>query len=239
MIDSSLVGGNELHVFIKEFYKGHATVLRITQVISGNLFANFSEVTFLKNISGDSLTDSELVSLYKKTNDLNVLGQLYQRYMDLVYGVCLKYLKESEKAKDAVMHIFEELIGKLKKHEVDNFKSWLYQVAKNHCLMQLRTPRNLKTIELRESLMQSEENVHLNGVLEKEENFQRLEYCLTTLSEDQRKAVQLFYIEGKCYNEIVELMGQEWGQVRSYIQNGRRNLKMCMEKKESEVKSKK
>jgi len=196
-------------------------------------------VTFLKDISSDSLTDTELVSLYKKAGDLTVLGQLYQRYMDLVYGVCLKYFKESEKAKDAVMHIFEELIVKLKKHEVENFKSWLYQVAKNHCLMQLRTPRNLKTIELPESLMQSDENVHLDGVMEKEENFQRLEYCLTTLSDDQRKAVQLFYIEGKCYNEIVELMGQEWGQVRSYIQNGRRNLKICMEKKESEIKSEK
>ena len=191
-------------------------------------------MTFLKNISSDSLTDTELVSLYKKTSDLKVLGLLYQRYMDLVYGVCLKYFKESEKAKDAVMHIFEELIVKLKKHEVENFKSWLYQVAKNHCLMQLRTPRNLKTIELPESLMQSDENVHLDGVFDgtdKEAKLQRLEYCLTTLSEEQRKAVQLFYIEGKCYNEIVELMAEEWGQVRSYIQNGRRNLKICMEKK--------
>jgi len=158
--------------------------------------------------------------------------------MELVYGVCLKYLKESERAKDAVMNVFEELVVKLRKHEVENFKSWLYQVAKNHCLMQLRTPRNLKTIELPESLMQSDENVHLDGVLEKEENFQRLEYCLTILSEDQRKAVRLFYIEGKCYNEIVELMGQDWGQVRSYIQNGRRNLKICIEKRELDTKVK-
>jgi RNA polymerase sigma factor (sigma-70 family) len=187
-------------------------------------------VTFLKNISGNSLTDSELVTVYKESGDLESLAQLYQRYMDLVYGVCLKYFKDSEKAKDAVMQIFEELIAKLKKHEVENFKSWLYQVAKNHCLMQLRTPKNFKTIELPASLMQNEEDVHLNGVLEKEENFQKLEYCLTTLSEDQRKAVQLFYIEGKCYNEIVELMGQEWKQVRSFIQNGRRNLKICMER---------
>ena len=205
-----------------------------------------SIVTFLKDISRDPFTDAELVSLYKNTSDLKVLGQLYQRYMDLVYGVCLKYLKESETAKDAVMHVFEELILKLKKHEVENFRSWLYQVAKNHCLMQLRTPRNLKTVELPESLMQSEENMHLDGVsngvslaLEKEENFQRLEYCLATLSEDQRKAVQLFYIEGKCYDEIVQLMGREWGQVRSYIQNGRRNLKICMEKKDLEIKSRK
>ena len=186
-------------------------------------------MTFLKNISNTELTDADLIALYKRSDGLEALGQLYQRYMDLVYGVCLKYFKDQEKAKDAVMQIFEELVIKLKKHEVDHFKSWLYQVAKNHCLMQLRTPKNLKTIELPASLMQTEENVHLNGVLEKEENFQRLEYCLTTLSEDQRKAVQLFYLEGKCYNEIVELMGQEWNQVRSFIQNGRRNLKTCME----------
>jgi RNA polymerase sigma factor (sigma-70 family) len=187
-------------------------------------------VTFLKNISTNSLTDGELVWQYKKSGDLVALAQLYQRYMDLVYGVCLKYFKDSEKAKDAVMQIFEELIAKLRKHEVENFKSWLYQVAKNHCLMQLRTPKNLRTVELPDSLMQSEQDVHLNGVLEKEENFQKLEYCMATLSEEQRKAVQLFYIEGKCYNEIVELMGQEWNQVRSFIQNGRRNLKICMEK---------
>jgi len=157
--------------------------------------------------------------------------------MDLVYGVCLKYFKDSERAKDSVMQIFEELVIKLKKHEVENFRGWLHQLTKNYCLMQLRTPRNLNTVELPASLMQSEENVHLNGVLEKEENFKKLEYCLGTLCDEQRRAVQLFYMEGKCYNEIVELMGQEWNQVRSFIQNGRRNLKICMEKKEERVKN--
>ena len=168
---------------------------------------------------------------------MTVLGELYQRYMDLVYGVCLKYFKEPERSKDSVMQIFEELVIKLKKHEVDNFKSWLYQVAKNHCLMQLRTPKNLKTVEISPQLMQSEENVHLNGVLEKEENLKKLEYCLGTLSDDQRKAIQLFYFEGKCYDEIVEITGQDWNQVRSFIQNGRRNLKSCMDKNESGVDS--
>jgi RNA polymerase sigma-70 factor (ECF subfamily) len=194
-------------------------------------------VSFLKNISHPSLTDKELVALYKQSEDMAVLGELYQRYMDLVYGVCLKYFKDPERAKDSVMNIFEELVSKLKKHEVDNFKSWLYQVAKNHCLMQLRTPKNLKTVEISPQLMQSEENVHLNGVLEKEENLKKLEFCLGTLSDDQRKAIQLFYFEGKCYDEIVEMTGQDWNQVRSFIQNGRRNLKNCMEKQESEARS--
>jgi RNA polymerase sigma-70 factor (ECF subfamily) len=192
-------------------------------------------LSFIKNITHSTLTDKELVTLYKESGDIAVLGELYQRYMELVYGVCLKYYKEPETAKDSVMQIFEELVSKLKKHEVENFKPWLHQVAKNHCLMQLRTPRNMKTVEFKYELVQSEDNVHLNGVLEKEENFKKLEYCLGTLTNEQREAVKLYYLEGKCYNEIVEITGQEWNQVRSFIQNGRRNLKLCMEKKEAEV----
>jgi len=186
-------------------------------------------VPFTGNINKSSLTDKELADAYKKSAGLDPLGELYRRYMDLVYGVCLKYLKDSESAKDAVMQIFEELVVKLKKHEVDNFKSWLYQVAKNYCLMQLRSPKNLKTVEISATLMQNDENVHLNGVLEKEENLQKMEHCLKTLTSEQRTVIQLFYLEGKCYNEITEITGHEWNQVRSFIQNGRRNLKICME----------
>jgi len=163
------------------------------------------------------------------------LGELYQRYMELVYGVCLKYFKEPEAAKDSVIQVFEELVSKLKKHEVENFRGWLHQVAKNHCLMQLRTPKNLKIVEFKAEFVQNEENVHLNGVLEKEENLQKMEYCLGTLTQDQQEAIRLFYLEGKCYNEIVEITGQDWNYVRSCIQNGRRNLKICMDKNEPEV----
>ena len=189
-------------------------------------------MAFLKNISSANQSDTELVSAYRQSGDLKVLGELYQRYMELVYGVCLKYLKEAELSQDAVMQIFEELVSKLKKHEVENFRGWLHQVAKNHCLMQLRTPKNLKTVALPPLLMQNEEDVHLNGVMEKEENFQKLEKCIASLSDEQRTMIKLFYLEGKCYNEIVEITGLEWNHVRSSIQNGRRNLKLCMEKKE-------
>jgi len=159
--------------------------------------------------------------------------------MELVYGVCLKYLKESEQAQDAVMQIFEELVSKLKKHEVDNFRGWLHQVAKNYCLMQLRTPKNLKTVEISPLLMQNEEDVHLNGVMEKEENLKKLEQCIDSLADEQRTMIKLFYLEGKCYNEIVEMTGQDWNHVRSAIQNGRRNLKLCMDKLGSEVRGQK
>jgi RNA polymerase sigma-70 factor (ECF subfamily) len=187
-------------------------------------------VAFIKNIPTNALPDKELVNLYRTSGNMEVLAVLFQRYMDLLYGVCLKYLKQPETAKDAVMQIFEELVAKLPKHEVDNFKSWLYTLAKNYCLMQLRTPKNLKTTEFKVDSMQLEEEAHLNGIQLKEENLQKLERCLETLSTEQKKAVELFYLQNKCYKEIADVTGIEWNKVRSFIQNGRRNLKICMEK---------
>ena len=189
----------------------------------------------MKNISTGKLTDAELVLAYKNTGDLNLVGALYQEYMDLVYGVCLKYLKSPENAQDSVISIFEELVTKLQKHEVDNFKAWLYTLAKNHCLMRLRSEKRQIVVNVDVELMQSEENVHLNGELEKEENFKKLDYCLGQLQEEQRKVIELFYMQGKCYNEIAELTGMEWNQVRSYIQNGRRNLKLCMDSQKTQT----
>jgi RNA polymerase sigma factor (sigma-70 family) len=159
-----------------------------------------------------------------------MLSTLYQRYMDLVFGVCLKYLKDAEKSKDAVMDIYEELNTKLRVHEVDNFKGWVHVLARNYCLMKLRSPKNLKTTEFNPSFMQSQENVHLDSeYLEKEENFNKLEDCLGKLTTEQKQSVELFYLHKKCYNEIAQITGLEWNKVRSFIQNGRRNLKLCME----------
>ncbi len=187
---------------------------------------------FLKTISDPGIPDGELVASYKSSGELRTLSILYQRYMELVYGVCLKYLKDSETAKDAVMQIFGELVPKLRQHKVDNFKSWLYTLARNYCLMQLRTPRNLKTVEFNPDSMHLEETVHLNGMLENEAVFSLLENCLESLQAEQKKSVELFYLKNKSYQEIAGITGLEWNKVRSLIQNGRRNLKICMEKQE-------
>jgi RNA polymerase sigma factor (sigma-70 family) len=186
-------------------------------------------LSFLKHISSPD-PDSELLLRYRESGDLALLGELYQRYMDLVYGVCLKYLPEPEDAKDAVLNIFEELVTKLRRHEVENFKSWLYGLSKNHCLMRLRSEKRMEGVKMDPSLVQSPENWHLNGELDKEESFRQLEYCLGQLLTSQRRVIELFYLEGKCYNQIVEQTGMDWNRVRSTIQNGRRNLKICMDK---------
>lgn len=189
-------------------------------------------MAFLKNISPDPSSDKELLAAFKETGDINLLSTLYQRYMDLVFGVCLKYLKDGERCKDAVMDIFDELNSKLRVHEVENFKGWVHVLARNYCLMQLRSPRNLKTTEFNPVFMYSEQNTHLNGeALEKEENYKKLEQCMDGLPEEQKESVRLFYLENKCYNEIAAITGYDWNKVRSYIQNGKRNLKICIEEK--------
>ena len=187
-------------------------------------------MTFVKNISSPQVTDQELIAAYKNSNDQQYISTLYQRYMDLVFGVCLKYFKDAERSKDAVMDIYMELATKLKVHQVDNFKGWLHVLARNHCLMQLRSPKHLKTTEFNTEFMQSDQITHLeNEVLEKEENFKKLEQCIEQLPGEQLQSIRLFFLEKKCYNEIAELTGFEWNKVRSHIQNGKRNLKICME----------
>jgi RNA polymerase sigma-70 factor (ECF subfamily) len=188
-------------------------------------------VAFLRNITASPLSDAELVQAFKQSADLNVLGRLYERYMDLVYGVCLNYLKDSERAKDSVLQIFEELILKVQRHDIENFKPWLYQLTKNYCLMQLRSDKKFIKVPADISLMQKEESVHLNGELEGEENQRALQQCLGQLNSEQRQAVELFYLQGKSYKEIAPLMGIDVNSVRSFLQNGRRNLKICMDKK--------
>jgi RNA polymerase sigma-70 factor (ECF subfamily) len=155
--------------------------------------------------------------------------------MELVYGVCLKYLKEPEEAQDAVMAIFEELVQKLKQHQLENVKSWLYTVATNHCLMKLRQQKKMSVGKIPEELMQSEEDGHLKDVLDREEHFRQLDHCMEQLADNQRKVIELFYLQGKCYNEISAETGIEWNSVRSYIQNGRRNLKICMETEQKKI----
>ena len=137
-----------------------------------------------------------------------------------------------ERSKDAVMDIYLELTVKLLQHEVSYFKGWLHVLVRNHCLMQLRSPKHLKTAELNQDLMQSEDNSHLkNELLEKEANFALLEDCMGRLQEEQKQSIELFFLQHKCYQEISEITGYEWNKVRSYIQNGKRNLKNCMDER--------
>ena len=175
------------------------------------------------------MTDHDLILRYKESGELALVGELYIRYMSLVFGVCLKYLKDREEAKDAVMQIFEKLVTSLRAHEVANFKSWLYVTSRNHCLMQLRAQKGKNFQEITEVFMETGTELHLEDGSEMESNLSKLENCIEQLVAEQKTCVRLFYIQEKCYKEIVALTGFDDNKVKSYIQNGKRNLKRCMD----------
>jgi len=175
---------------------------------------------------GYIMTEKELLQEYYRTGELEILGKLYAPYMSLIYGVCFKYLKQEARAEDAVMSIFESLIQKLRVHEVEHFKVWLYSLARNFCLMELRKDKRYQEEELKDDLAIEEVSFRWE-----EQDFNKLEDCLSKLNTEQQLCVRLFYLEQKCYQEIALLTGYEINKVKSYIQNGKRNLKICMEKK--------
>lgn len=179
--------------------------------------------------------DTALINEFKRTGDLKVLGELYSPYIPLVLGVCMKYLKHRERAEDAVMEIFEALVERIPKYEIENFKPWLHVLTRNHCLMILRSAewKNLQSVEnISEISMEMPSLVHHdNGMSMSEVDVRHLKACIENLQDAQKRCVALFYLEERSYKEIAEETEFELKKVKSYIQNGKRNLKNCIEKK--------
>lgn len=182
------------------------------------------------HINHTNLTDEALMQQVFKSNNQDALGQLYARYIPLVYGLCLKYLHHQEEAEDAVMHIYEEISGKIRNYEIANFKTWLYSVAKNHCLMAIRKSGSTFFEEIAEHHVESDSFMHLIYEDENQEKDKALTYCMSTLPEEQHACIHRFFFEDCSYADIVSLTGYALNQVKSYIQNGKRNLKACMVK---------
>lgn len=172
--------------------------------------------------------EEELIKKYKESGDQKYVADLYQPYMPLVYGLCLKYLKNGSEAEDASMDIYLNLLKKLKTHTILNFKSWLYVVAKNHCLDKLRSKSSKFSKESEAKLMYSEQIYHPD-IEEDENELKKLQECLEKLPESQKKSIDMFYYQKNSYKEIAADTGWTWSNIRSFIQNGRRNLKICME----------
>lgn len=176
-------------------------------------------------------SDNDLINKFLEEGDNALVGELYNRYGHLVLGLCIKYLKNKDEARDAVIQIFTGLIKDLKKHKVQYFKSWLYVYSKNFCLMELRKRQR----ELKKEL-ELQENVHLlmdfsnpEHLKEKENQIGMMERALAELNQEQKVCIELFYLKNKSYNEIIELTGYSNNEVKSHIQNGKRNLKIKME----------
>ncbi len=181
----------------------------------------------------NNLTDLEIIEAYRKKGDREAIGEIFKRYGRFVFLVSLKHLGDEEKAKDASMQIFEDLFRDLKKHEIRNFKSWLYTVTKNHCLLQLRSQQQFKkmAIELKkdsEGIMES--GYLLHPVDDPEKKMNELEDAILSLNKEQRTCIELFYLKKKCYREIAEATGNSYNEVKSHIQNGKRNLRIFLDR---------
>ena len=181
------------------------------------------------------LSDAELINRFRHSHDNKYIGYLYLRYSHLVLGLCIKYYNDEAKANDALMSIFELIIKELKKHKVENFKSWLYSVSKNYCLQEFR--KNKTTLKKEEAyeiffkeFMEKDDEKHLIERKEKEQLLIKLEASLKLLKNEQKTCLTMFYLQNKTYADITYATGFTLNEVKSYIQNGKRNLKKKLEK---------
>ena len=178
----------------------------------------------------DNRTDEELVAAYRAGGDVADFAEAYRRHVPLLYGVALKYLKDRDDAQDAVMQLFEDLAAKLRTGDpVRDFKGWLYTCARNHCLMELRRRAKDLTVRLDDSVMEFRDSWHLEEEVEREERLRALRECLQRLPEKQRAAVEGFFLDELSYREVEERTGFTPKMVKSFVQNGKRNVRICLE----------
>jgi RNA polymerase sigma factor (sigma-70 family) len=183
----------------------------------------------------NSANDEELVKNYFLTGNKTLVGDLFERHVKTVYGVCLFYFRDNEKSKDCVMQIFEKLLVDLRKTEVKNFKAWLGFVVRNYCISELRKnkgkyflPETYLDFEVMDSNLEQEEQIsRINDEL----MLEQLKDCLSKLKENQRICVEAFYLKGLSYQQISETTNLTTNEVKSFIQNGKRNLKLMIEEK--------
>ena len=179
-------------------------------------------------INHTNLSDEELLQVATNATNQDALGQLYARYVPLVYGLCLRYLQQQEDAEDAVMQIYEEVSLKFTRFYIKNFRTWLYSVAKNHCLQLLRKPPYISGEKIDLQVVETEPFLHLLDSGEDEEKEKALNYCIGILPKEQKICINYFFFDECSYSDIVVSTGYALNQVKSYIQNGKRNLKNCI-----------
>lgn len=192
----------------------------------------------MNNDKYNHISEQELLRRFYQDRNKEWLGILLQRYTLLLLGVCMKYLKNEEAARDAVQQIFLKAITELEKYEVEFIKSWLYMIAKNHCLMQFRD-KNRQLVELSEQMAETEDSDEKLSIKEKDQLLDWMHESIKNLNPEQQQCVTLFYLEKKSYQQVAEETGYSILQVKSSIQNGKRNLRLMIQRKRKENESSK
>ncbi len=182
-------------------------------------------------------SDSELVAEFKASGDPACVGELFSRYHGLTSVLCMKILKDPDKVQDAMMDVYERVINKLPTHNVTNFSAWVYSIARNHCLNLVTRNKEVRLDPDNhkipgEDFMENENA--LGQIIEREENLTDLEDCVEQLKDEQKTCIKLFFLQQLSYNQIVEKTTFNMKKVKSFIQNGKRNLRICIERKQDE-----
>ena len=175
-----------------------------------------------------TISDEELCVIIKSNSSKDVIAEFYQRYGHLVLGVCMKYLKNKMDAEDMTIDIYSKLQQKILKSDIKYFKSWLYTLVKNECLMKLRKKQMIFS-SLNSNEIESED-IDFDSKMNTEKQYEYLSFALEQLSQEQRTCVELFYLKSMSYKEISQKTGFEIKNVKSHIQNGKRNLKLSINK---------
>jgi len=196
----------------------------------------FSSYTMQKKERLENLTDNQLIERYKQSNDKQAVGELFKRYTGFVFATCFKYLKDRDESEDAVMQIFEKLFDTLLRHDIQIFKPWLYTVVKNHCFQLIKSKGNLRLSDnhmqiLSAEVMENGESSNPYSEDSLEHTLQHLDGEIENLSKEQRTCIELFYLKELSYKEVADKTGFTLNEVKSYIQNGKRMLKIGMERR--------
>ena len=176
-------------------------------------------------------SDERLITAYISTENASYVGELFCRYSDMIFGLCLKHLKNVQESEDASYELFELLISKLKTQQIMIFKPWLYRTSTNFCIDKLRKSKTNIIISLDDRFETVRDSLDISADFsEREALLARIDHCLKQLNDDQKVCIDLFYFQEKSYQDIAQQLNISWSTTRSYIQNGKRNLKICMEK---------
>ncbi len=174
------------------------------------------------------ISEEALLAMYYQQRDNIYIGELLSRYTLRLLGVCLKYLKDEDSAKDMVQQVFEKVLQDIGKYKIDNFGGWLYRIAQNACISQIRLK---KPVAYEAELMTQpvEEDADRAYFWAVDRKYEHLQTALGRLKPDQGVCVEAFFLQKKSYQEIAHEYGYSLAEVKSHIQNGKRNLRIIIE----------